>query len=131
MKLNNIIFFIADDGGFDLHVETNVNLNSEVSNSSFSEEPSCDSINGARKRKRGWFLSHILSSSLIMYIYSLGSRSYGAALLDFSEDFGNRMAEINNEFLKAQKEMHDENKHQFKQEMEKNREILKELFGNK
>lgn len=56
------------------------------------------------------------------------SRSYGAALLDFSEDFMNRYKEANNEFLEGMRDLQVQQQEFDQKCMEEDRDFLKTLF---
>lgn len=56
------------------------------------------------------------------------SRSYGAALLDFSEDFMNRYKEANKEFLDAQEELIKRQEEREEKRMEDERDFLRSLL---
>lgn len=58
------------------------------------------------------------------------SRSYGAALLDFSEDFMKRFKEANKEFIDAQEEVIKRQEEREDKRMEEDREFLRHLLND-
>lgn len=55
-------------------------------------------------------------------------RSYGAALLDFSEDFMNRFKQANNEFLEGMRELQEQQQQFDREAMEADRNFIRQLF---
>lgn len=56
------------------------------------------------------------------------NRSYGAALLDYSEDFINRYKEANQEFLEGMKQLQVQQQEFDQRAMEEDRDFLQKLF---